>query len=345
MQACRKYEMPPLIIASIILLVIFFARSFVSGYELFLYNSSILITVSLILIIVPLLLSYSQLFIWYLRVKKAAKLDLPVPVMSEARLIDKITDIIASTGYFGGAAGLIAAYILRYFAERQSPQFLLILAAIFGGSHIASVIRKRRREKSGGRESKIFKVGVTAIIISAGLSLVFLFMLYVYYPNLDVHGPIGDRPVVVLQDICPEAAPTERTEICSWTRSSIAVPVQYHYCEFDPDYGGVITEVYQAVSEWTARGLYNNFVKEFTKEFNKTVFEEHIPTLENLGPRTVAWWGAEEGVAVFTPTSRPINLILLRGKTVVRLTSMTPPPHSLDDAVKAVHGLWEGEGS
>jgi len=359
LKACWKYELFTLIILNLFLAFACVLDILIGGIEIFMSNAAMLILSSLLLMFIAFCWVTGYVLFWYLRAKIAAKLDLPLPVMFSSKLREIISDVISFIALVltvAGAAGFFTGLILKYFIEDRKVENFLMLFIIMAAIQIVRFIIARRRMKTTGRKYKsrtdVFIIAVTVFLTFICMFIVgLLFVIFRPFGETDFTD-LGDRPFLTMHDV--EIGPEEDEYSCfhSFIKSSVFVPVQYGYgeCIIRPeektqfeegDFPSMIrTTVYQSVSENLTRRLYNSYVKTLTKDFNKFVFEVHFPTLEILTLREAAFWGAEEGIAVITPTGRTIDLILLNGKTFVQLVFNGEWPYSLNEAEQAVRKLW-----
>ncbi|MDR1204507.1 MAG: hypothetical protein LBL26_03375 [Peptococcaceae bacterium] len=148
---------------------------------------------------------------------------------------------------------------------------------------------------------------------------------------------LNDRPALTLKALgIAEAPDTVDTQI----KGSIAVPVHYTHWEFNRQ-GSARTEICRAVSQTLAQSLYNHFVHELEKRYERYGNDMgDIRKLMCLTPEEAVYWGADAGAVFLNQGGYANDLILLSGNTVICLT-FHGDSVNMETVSEAVRGLWD----
>jgi hypothetical protein len=281
---------------------------------------------------------------WYLRTRKSAKHDLPMPDVNYrlSRIRRRIFLVCAASSLFCFLAGIISVVSMFGGLPNIVLPFLMTQFISLG---IAFWFRRQVNTKKRKRKTNILLFIITIIIMEAilfgGMFITFRGMLFTSF-NLKSDS-IGNRPVLVLNDTV-STDESDGIYISPMIMSSIAVPVHYKYWESGQP---VATEVYHSISKVLSRSLYNRQAEKFKKDYDERNTQHElweIPLHYDIicfTPAEAAFWGAEKGVALFHEydDTNSFELLLLNGKTILRL-SFTGENMDMETANQAVHKLW-----
>lgn len=330
LKACRKYELPFLLYA----LVMFWLFSPLGkGAELFLSNIYLFMTIGYSLFSIGYIWTLGYVISWYIRTKKSAKNNLPMPIVNRrlAKLRNKTL--------LGGAIALLACMIIGVALDvigGMSAVFLLVMVmplSAFGvGLWIRRQIDTKRRTRAGNIGLTVAVLIVMEIVIIGGT--VFAIMNIPFTFNSD---SLGNRPALTLNDV---GVTTEPNHSSTRVKGTIAVPVDYEYWESGSG-GTVNTQVYRSVSKTLSRWLYEQLTEEFTEQFTRRLDDMNYiqESIVVLSSDEAAYWGAEKGIAFNYANSNAVEVLLWNEKSILRLTAESMNM-DLDTVSQAVQNLW-----
>jgi len=210
---------------------------------------------------------------------------------------------------------------------------LIPLSAVGVGFWIRRQIDTKRRTRGGNIGLTVAALIITEIVL-IGVT-VYAVASIQFTPNSD--SP-GDRPALTLSDVGVTAEPNY-----SGTRveGTIAVPVNYNHWESGGG-GNTDTHIYCAINKTLARWLYEHFTEQLYKQFSYR-FDDYDYLHESfvaLSSDEAAYWGASSGVAYNYANSDTVELLLLKDKTILRITAESMNMDS-ETIRQAVLKLWD----
>jgi hypothetical protein len=329
LKACRKYEAFPyafLILVSALLFALYLSN----GMEAFLSNILIFQMIGFSVFSIGWFWTVGFSILWYRRAKKAAKLDLPLPTanyrLSRARNSTfAACAVVCLVCQFAGVflemlGGMPAALLLIFFMP---------LSGVGVGLWIRRQIDTKRRNRKSNMRIAIFAIALMEVALLGIMGVAARQMMAAQR----ISDSLENRPALTLGALGITSSP-ERAD--TRVKGSVAVPIHYSYWESNHQ-GNVHTEVYRPANKMLAQGLYGRYANELKKGYSDGI--GYDCELTCLTPENAAVWGAETGVAVFNPEGRTSELILLRGKTLLRL-SIYGEGIGAERAAEAVRNLW-----
>ena len=332
LKMCRKYELFSLILPMLVLCAILFPQLSYNGMEIFLSNLLIFQIAGWFFFLVGYAWTLGFVLLWYRRVKKSAKDGLPMPAVDYR--LSQIRRRVFAAGVFAFFLCLLIGIVLEILGGMPKG-FILIFVIPFSSVGVGLWIRRQIDTKRRGRKTNIIMtvavIAVFTIILIGALNYTVLRS----FPNHYMSSSLGDRPALTLNCVGISSAP----ENTSFRESvSVLVPIHYVYWEINRQ-GNVHSEAYRPVSSLIARGLYERYARGLEDGYSG--YRDRLGydvDLVYLAHAEAAYWGADEGVAAFDTISDTTELLLLNGRTILRL-SIYGKDIGIDAIVQAVRGL------
>jgi hypothetical protein len=329
LKASRKYELPWLLLATLMFGINSPLRKDV---ELFLSNIYLFMTIGYLLFLIGCIWTLVFVICWYIRTRKSAKNDLPMPKVN--RHFAYLRNKVMLTGTIALLACMITGVVLEVIGGMSAlllPIIFMPLIALIVGLWIRRQVDTKRRTRAGN-----IALTVAVIVI---MEIVFLSVMAFAITNIPFKSnsdSIGNRPVLTLSDVGVTA---ESKYYGTQIRGTIAVPVDYDYFETSGD-GSVHTQVYRTINRALAQSLYDHFALKFTEQFAWRLNGLPNEAIMVLSPDEAAFWGADKGVRFIYANSNAIEVLLWNEKTVLRL-SAEGLNMDFDTISQAIRGLWE----
>jgi len=330
LKACMKYELPWLLYAVIMFC---FSSPLVKGAELFLSNLSLFMAIGCCCFIIGFMWTLGFMISWFIRTRKSAKNDLPMPVVN--RRLAKLRNRVVAVGTIAFLLCMIIGLVLEIVGGMPvmiGLVGLIPLSAVGVGFWIRRQIDTKRRTRGENVGLTVVVLIITEIVL-IGVTVYAVASVRVT-PNSD---SLGGRPALTLSDVGVTAEPSY-----SGTRveGTIAVPVNYGYWESGSG-GSTDTQVYRAINRTLARWLFEHFTEQLNKHFSyrfddSNYFQESFIALTS---DEAAFWGASSGVAFSYANSDAVEVLLLKDKTILRITAESVNM-DLDTIREAVLRLW-----
>lgn len=330
LKASRKSELLAMGYALFTIVFLTLMQLLTSGIEIFLSDLATFQMIGNVFFLAGYTWVVGFILSWHNKTKKSAELDLPMPKVDYrlSRIRGKVL-VVCIVLYL---LCLLTGVILESFGGMPLG-FLSILiipvVAFLVGLWLRRRIDTRNRDRKTNKRMFILTMVVLEIVF---LSLVGFVVWKTLSTGRD-EETLDDRPAITLRNIGITDVKNSNTRI----DGSVAVPIHYTYWEWGGD-GSVETEVYRSVSKTLSRALYQNLVRDFEKSLHNR--EAYTGDGIDLSSSDAAVWGAEEGVAMNTASGNTIELVLLRDKTILRLT-LSGEEMNEDTATQAVSALWE----
>ena len=331
LKACMKYELPLLLYAVIMFC---FSSPLGKGAEIFLSDLSLFMTIGCCCFIIGFIWTLGFMISWCIRTRESAKNDLPLPVVD--RRLAKLRNRVFAVGAMALLLCLITGVVLEIIGGMPiiiGLIGLIPLSAVGVGFWIRRQIDTKRRTRGGNIGLTVAALIITEIVL-IGVT-VYAVASIQFTPNSD--SP-GDRPALTLSDVGVTAEPNY-----SGTRveGTIAVPVNYNHWESGGG-GNTDTHIYCAINKTLARWLYEHFTEQLYKQFSYR-FDDYDYLHESfvaLSSDEAAYWGASSGVAYNYANSDTVELLLLKDKTILRITAESMNMDS-ETIRQAVLKLWD----
>jgi hypothetical protein len=335
LKACRKYEMFQFICSIFILTLVLFIQCYTNGIEVFLSNMLIFLVIGLSISLIGCLWTAGFVIAWYHRTRIAEKNDLPLPAVNYRLSRARNNTLVACSAI--GILFMYAGVILEIRGGMPAWILLITLTPLFGiglGLWIRRRIDTKRRSR--GSNKRLFIIGMIVLLVIV-YSMTGVVVSRIISTRGSELSSLDDRPALTLKALgIAEAPDTVDTQI----KGSIAVPVRYTHWEFNRQ-GSARTEICRAVSKTLAQSLYNRFVDELEKRYERYGNDiGYIRELMYLTPEEAVYWGADAGVVSLNQDSYASDLILLSGNTVICL-AFHSDDFSMETASEAVRGFWD----
>ena len=346
LKVCRKHELPPMILVLLSVLLLCGPLLFFTGIEVFLSRMTTFVLIGYTFFLAGYVWMIGFSITWYRRVKKAARLNLPLPAVKYrlARVRQRLFSVCMLMALASFITGVVSEVSNGFPAG-----FLLLLVIPFAAFGIGLWVQRRIDKKQRGRTANklIFIIAIVAaeaIFIGSIIAVTMLTAQTHTRPDPEL-WPLDGHPALTLADIGVTARPTYAGG--GVRGGSIFVPVYYAY---DEDYQERIEEewetahvqtiVYRSVSKALARALYDHYAGRL---YTNTTIHMAPRRLVTVEPNRDAFeidahfFDADEGTARFTQEGEVYELALRKGKTLLRLWFS---PISWDAAREAVLNLW-----
>jgi hypothetical protein len=328
LKACRKYELPWLLY---VLLMSWFFSPIGRGVESFLSNISFFMGIGYFLFIIGYVWILGFVIRWYIRTRKSAKNNLPMPRVNQ-HLAKFRCNVFAA-----GAAALMACMIIGIVLEISGGMPLAIGLAAFMPFSALAVGFWIKRQIDTKRRTRAANIGITviAIVIMEIIILGCTSFAIMNMPLSQNSDSLDNRPALTLNDI---GVTTPSTHSNVHVDGTPVVPIVYKYWESNTD-GSVSTDVYRSVNRTLAQWLYIHFAEEFTHTFRD--IRGHAPeSIVDLPADEATYWGAEKGLMFSRESSNAsdaVELLLWNGKTILRLSA---DGSYMNFTNQAVRNLW-----
>jgi len=282
------------------------------------------------------LVGFSWLFwhavIQYKRIKKCAKLDLPLPPVNYwlVRVRGTVTLIICFV-YLILMFLPIFSDIISNIAPPGTLIWVLGVPVIMVGSIIWLIrqINTKRRKRKTNIILTIFTIIVVTVI---SLFLIVFGMVFFKF-NIPT-APIEDFPVITLHEF-GIGLYSEPDEITAEVRSSVPALINYFY-EERSEFAFVKTKVIKSNIKAVSQLFYNTMSERFYNHFNENT-DWHITVLDS---EKAAVWGADEGYYIVCHCGRTINLLLLKENAILEF-SFQGRDNETNTARKLIRDFWE----
>lgn len=338
LKMCRKNE---LLGFSFALFMLWFSSPFGRGIELFLSNMMLFMALGYCIFAVGYLWNFFFMLRWYLRTRKSAKNDLPLPTVNYrlARLRNGVFTV-------GIILFLICAFvgITLDVIGGMSAVILIVMIMPFTGIGVGLWIRRqvdtKRRTRKANIGIAIAAIVIMEIVFLGGMSFV-IFRLLSTSPYSE-SDTLGNRPALTLHDV---GDTTEPSYSSTRIKGTAVVPDDYEHWETNYQ-SGVQTHVYRSVSQLLSTKLYEHFSNELTEQYSYRT-GDIIYSRESFvvySADEAAFWGAEKGMTFNYGGSNAIEILLLNDKTILRI-SANSEKMDLDVVNQAVRNLWNGSNT
>jgi len=337
LKACRKQELFSYIMFLFMFGLNIFQQLFFNGIEIFLNDTTMIVFFAFLFISICYLWTLGYIILWYIRARRSAKLNLPLPEINYR--LARARRIVFVTGTVAGAILATAGLALLFFVGIWVLQFFLIFFVPMPLAMAVIMLVKRQidtkpRTRKANRRRYIIASVAVIVIMFISMNLVMRYMFGSIGSSDMFDRNLGDRPVITMRDIGIYHEPHRTGAIVN---GSMAVPVNYTYWESSKYGGGLNMEVHRPVSILLSRGLYNRFVNRIDRH---GIWSENW-TITNLRPDEAIFWGADEGIALINNYTGLTNrLIMLCGKTILNI-SFYDEGTDMNMAAQAVGRLWE----
>jgi len=327
LKACRKYELPWLLYA---LFMFWFSSPIGKGVELFLSNISLFMAIGYCFFLIGFIWTFGFVLRWYMRTRKSAKNDMPLPKVNYN--LSKLRNKVFLVGIVVFLVCMITGIVLEIVGGMSLiilPMMLIPISAVGVGFWVRRQIDTKRRTRAANIGFFIIVIVVMELVLLGAMGVVVNGII-----SSPLHSDsLDNRPVLTLNDVGITDAPSSyNTRI----KGTVAVPVDYEHWEINQQ-GSTRTQVYRSISSTLTRRLYDHCAEGLANDFDairSTTQEVIIFTSEEA-----AFWGAEEGMAQFYTGSNAAELLLMNGKTILRLT-IEGEDMSLETVSQAVQKLW-----
>jgi heme/copper-type cytochrome/quinol oxidase subunit 4 len=271
---------------------------------------------------------------WYARTRKAAKNDLPMPVVN--RHFAKLRRLVFIAGFALFLICTIIGVVLEIAGGMLVTIGLIVLIPLLAlgvGLWIRKQIDTRRRTRAGNIGLTVAAIIIMEIIILGGTVWAIMNM-----PFPSGAESLGSRPALTLKDVGDISEPKQTRMHINGT---LAVPIDYEYAEYGNE-GSVNTQVYRTVSTALTDWLYDHLAEEFAGRFSERMgsSDARQDTLTALSADEATYWGAKKGMMFQYAYSNAIELLLLKDKTILRL-SADGASMSLESVMQAIQKLWD----
>ena len=334
LKISRKYELPWVIFFALYLVWQIFFIVPAQGIEVFFSNLGTFLIIGYLFFAPVFIWLVWSVLSWYARTKKAYRLGLPMPAANYRMSRIRERALMAASAVF--FVCVLAGAVLDVSDRKASALPLLLLVVVTPAAIVGIALWARRRIDTRRRERKANRRLMIAAIVAAEALLIGAALFAGSKANgaRRVSDSLDNRPVLTLRDTLPifKLSPGANDDIKNHTRvrSSLAVPVNYTYWEANR-FGRVETRVYGSINEFTARKLYNRLIKMSMKR-NKNLQTK----IDRFGFDKAEAWGAFEGAAFSNPAANTHEMILLNGKTVLRVST----GGAANIKAEFVHKLW-----
>jgi hypothetical protein len=331
LKACRKYELPYFFIALIMLSLL---SPLTRGTDVFLSNMMLFLMIGYLLFLIGYVWTFGFMIRWYARMRASVKKGLPMPA------VGRRSAAYRNTCFLAGIIAFFVCWIMGVsleIAHGMSAAILPIILMPFSGLAVGLWVRRQIDTNRRGRKENMILFIAAAVVLEVVVLGTLVFAAHRLIASPFRSDSLDGRPALTLRDAGVTAPPDS-----TYTRvkGTIAVPVNYEYWEYHQQ-GNTVTEVTRSVSASLTRSLYHRAARDFTRKFSAPPgWAKQITDLEG---DEAAFWGAEEGMAFFFDGSEAIDLLLLNGKTILRL-SFYSKNMNMESAVQAVRGLWNELG-
>ena len=328
LKACRKYEMLWLFYA---LFMFWLSSPIGKGVELFLSNISLFLAIGYSFFLIGFIWTFGFILRWYIRTRKSAKNELPLPKVNYR--LSRIRNKMFAVGIIILIVCMITGIMMEIIGGMSLiilPMMLMPLSAVGVGFWIRRQIDTRKRTRAANIRLFIIVMIIMEIVLLGGMGFAIKGILSSPLRGSD---SLGNRPVLTLNDVGITGEPTSSNTHINGT---FAVPVDYEYWEVRFP-GSAQTQVYKTINKTLTRWLYDHCAKEFEKEFDAV--RSTTPSVLILTPEEASFWGAEESMVYFHTGNNAAELLLLRGKTILRLT-IEGEDMNLETVAGAVKKIW-----
>jgi len=328
LKACKKYELPMILYVPF---MIFLAFSNTKAIDFFSSNITLFMTIGYFLFSFGYIWTFGFVVSWYIKVKKCAENDLPMPKVN--RKLGKIRNKLFMTGVIALLVCMIIGFALEF-----NPAFVFAiitpLSMFFIGLCLRNQIDTKRRTRSQNIKLSV-AVGIIAVIIMVITTNITTFKILSSprddSDSLDNHD---NNPVLTLNDV-GIAIPAEHFNF--HVKGTPIVPLNYEKWEINTA-GGVSTQVYRSINNNIANLLYGYCTEEFLRHL-RFESEESQEEIMVLTPEESVFWGAEKGLIFYNRKVNSVNLLLLKDKTILRLSAESVNM-DLEELSKSVKKLW-----
>jgi hypothetical protein len=331
LKACKKYELPVFLFS---LVLLWFISPMGRGAELLLSNILLFQAIGYFCFLPGYIWTLAFVIRWYVRTRRSAKNDLPMP------LVNRHCANLRSIVFIAGFALLLICSILGIVLEIAGGMPLTVglivvlpLLALCVGLWIRKQIDTRRRTRAGNIGLTVAALIIMEIVIVGGTIFAIMNMPF----TLDADS-LGNRPALTISDAGDNSEPRRsRTNI----NGTAAVPVDYEHEEFGGE-GAVSTHVYRTVNRTLTNWLYDHLAEQFSERYNEwmDISDDDQDSLAVLSAADADYWGAEKGMAFQFADSNAIELLILNDKTILRL-SADGTNVSLESLRQAIKKLWD----
>ena len=328
LRACRKYELPMLLVA---ILMLWFFSPMGRGVELFLSNILLFTAIGYFCFLIGFAWTFGFVGQWYIRTKNSAKRNLPMPRVN--RRLANIRSKVFAAGAVAYLACIITGVVLEVIGGMPLEIGLIAIApllAVFVGLGIRRRIDTKKRTRAGNIRLTVIVLVVMEIFLIGGTALAVMRMPFSH--NAD---SLGNRPALTVKDV-GATAPASRSDIR--VNGTPVVPVDYEYWESSRE-GSVRTQIHCSVNITLTKLLYDSFAKDFERQFSYALADTP-DSIAVLTSDEAAFWGAENGMALDLANNTDIELLLRNGKTILRI-SASGNNMNLETVIKAVQRLWK----
>ena len=329
LKACRKYELPWFLYTILMLWFVF--RNI--GTQALLSNIRLFAIIGSFFFSIGFIWTMGIVIRWYIRTRKAAKSNLPMPIVN--RQLARIRKTSFAIGSMLCLVSLIIGVTLEVIGGMPATLIFIIFIPLVGfgvGLWIRRQIDTKRRTRAGNVGLTVAVFIVMIVVIIGGM--VFTIMNMRFSLSSD---SLDNRPVLTLSDVGVTTSPNHSNTL---VRGTIAVPVDYEHWESGAG-GSVKTQVYRSVSKSLTQWLFEQLSKDFMRQFTRIVDELDYAndSITVLSSDEAAFWGAEKGIAFNYSNNNAIELLLLNGRSILWLSAKCASM-DLDTVRLAVIKLW-----